>query len=124
MFSTQDDVKKHHSVDLKQNVDNNQCAIIFIAHVTFYFDCNKPGIVIIRLYMVSVLLFLKRSKQYTSVDKNCSSYNTHTKAHELETSTIFYLIVVPILDTKVTKYLCSGWAFFLQTKFDFLTRNF
>ena len=49
MFSTQDDVKKHHSIDLKQNVDNNQCAILFIAHLSFYFDCNKPGIVIIRL---------------------------------------------------------------------------
>ena len=75
MFSTQDDVKKQHSVDLKQSVDNNQCAILFIAHVTFYFGCNKPGIVIIRLYMFSVLhqIFWKRSKQYTSVDKNCSS---------------------------------------------------
>ena len=26
--------------------------------------------------------------------------------------------------TKVTEYLCSGWFFFLQTNFDFLTSHF
>ena len=34
------------------------------------------------------------------------------------------LIFVPTFDTKVTEYLCSGWVFFLQTNFDFLTSHF
>ena len=34
------------------------------------------------------------------------------------------LLVVPTFDTKVTEYLCSGWVFFLQTNFDFLTSHF
>ena len=33
-------------------------------------------------------------------------------------------IIVPTFDTKVTEYLCSGWVFFLQTNFDFLTSHF
>ena len=33
-------------------------------------------------------------------------------------------LIVPTFDTKVTEYLCSGWVFFLQTKFDFLTSHF
>ena len=33
-------------------------------------------------------------------------------------------LFVPSFDTKVTEYLCSGWAFFLQTNFDFLTSHF
>ena len=33
-------------------------------------------------------------------------------------------VIVPIFDTKVTEYLCSGWVFFLQTNFDFLTSLF
>ena len=33
-------------------------------------------------------------------------------------------LVVPTFDTKVTEYLCSGWVFFLQTNFDFLTSHF
>ena len=33
-------------------------------------------------------------------------------------------LIVPILDTKVTKYLSSGYVFFLQTNFDFLTSHF
>ena len=32
--------------------------------------------------------------------------------------------LVPTFDTKVTKYLCSGWVFFLQTNFDFLISHF
>ena len=32
--------------------------------------------------------------------------------------------IVPTFDTKVTEYLCSGWFFFLQTSFDFLTSHF
>ena len=32
--------------------------------------------------------------------------------------------VVSTFDTKVTDYLCSGWVFFLQTNFDFLTSHF
>ena len=33
-------------------------------------------------------------------------------------------VIVPTFDTKVTEYLCSGWVFFLQTNFDFLTSHF
>ena len=33
-------------------------------------------------------------------------------------------IIVPTFDTKVTEYLRSGWFFFLQTNFDFLTSHF
>ena len=33
-------------------------------------------------------------------------------------------LFVPTFDTKVSEYLCSGWVFFLQTNFDFLTSNF
>ena len=33
-------------------------------------------------------------------------------------------IIVPNFDTKVREYLCSGWIFFLQTNFDFLTSHF
>ena len=33
-------------------------------------------------------------------------------------------IFVPTFATKVTEYLCSGWVFFLQTNFDFLTSHF
>ena len=33
-------------------------------------------------------------------------------------------IFAPIFDTKVTEYLCSGWVFFLQTNFEFLTSLF
>ena len=33
-------------------------------------------------------------------------------------------LIVPTFDTKVTEYLCSGWVFFLQTSFDFLTSHF
>ena len=33
-------------------------------------------------------------------------------------------IIVTTFVTEVTKYLCSGWNFFLQTNFDFLTKNF
>ena len=32
--------------------------------------------------------------------------------------------IVSTFDTKVAKYLCSGWFFFLQTKFDFSTSRF
>ena len=32
-------------------------------------------------------------------------------------------LVVPTFDTKVTEDLCSGWVFFLQTIFDFLTSH-
>ena len=39
-------------------------------------------------------------------------------------SAIFTLLIVPTFDTKVTEYLCSGWVFFLQTNFDFLTNHF
>ena len=35
-----------------------------------------------------------------------------------------FCFIVPIFDTKVTGYLCSGWVFFLQTKFYFLTSHF
>ena len=34
------------------------------------------------------------------------------------------VVIVPTFDTKVTEYLCSGWVFFLQTNFDFLTSHF
>ena len=34
------------------------------------------------------------------------------------------VFIVPTFDTKVTEYLCSGWVFFLQTSFDFLTSHF
>ena len=34
------------------------------------------------------------------------------------------IVIVPTFDTKVTEYLCSGWVFFLQTNFDFLTSHF
>ena len=33
-------------------------------------------------------------------------------------------IIVPTFDTKVTENLRSGWVFFLQTNFDFLTSHF
>ena len=33
-------------------------------------------------------------------------------------------LVVLTFDTKLTEYLCSGWVFFLQTNFDFLTSHF
>ena len=33
-------------------------------------------------------------------------------------------VFVPTFDTKVTENLCSGWVFFLQTIFDFLTSHF
>ena len=36
----------------------------------------------------------------------------------------YHKLVVPTFDTKVTEYLCSGWVFFLQTNFDFLTSHF
>ena len=36
----------------------------------------------------------------------------------------FLFLIVPTFDTKVTEYLCSGWVFFLQTNFDFLTSHF
>ena len=36
----------------------------------------------------------------------------------------FIGFIVPTFDTKVTEYLCSGWVFFLQTNFDFLTSLF
>ena len=32
--------------------------------------------------------------------------------------------IVPTFDKKVTEYLCSGWVFFFQTNFDFLTSHF
>ena len=37
---------------------------------------------------------------------------------------LLVFLVVPTFDTKVTEYLCSGWVFFLQTNFDFLTSHF
>ena len=37
---------------------------------------------------------------------------------------ILVSFIVPTFDTKVTEYLCSGWVFFLQTNFDFLTGHF
>ena len=37
---------------------------------------------------------------------------------------LFGFVFVPTFDTKVTEYLCSGWVFFLQTNFDFLTSHF
>ena len=33
-------------------------------------------------------------------------------------------LVVPTFVTKETEYLCSGWVFFLQTIFEFLTSHF
>ena len=52
----------------------------------------------------------------------------HDFAHFAQNSKNFLLeltwLIVPTFDTKVTEYLCSGWVFFLQTKFDFLTSHF
>ena len=36
----------------------------------------------------------------------------------------YFSLFVPTFDTKVTENLCSGWVFFLQTNFDFLTSHF
>ena len=42
----------------------------------------------------------------------------------IEMRKIYILIFVPTFVTKVTEYLCSGWVFFLPTKFDFLISRF
>ena len=36
----------------------------------------------------------------------------------------YFEVIVLTFDTKITEYLCSGWVFFLQTNFDFLTSHF
>ena len=50
----------------------------------------------------------------------CCSINLKKQSEHsglrLDTSSL-----VPTFDTKVEEYLCSGWVFFFQTNFDFLT---
>ena len=53
----------------------------------------------------------------------CGSSSDFVKLTDHKNSSICNFIV-PTFDTKVTEYLCSGWVFFLQTNFDFLTSHF
>ena len=50
-------------------------------------------------------------------EQNISIDDTHVKLP-------LQSFIVPTFDTKVTEYFCSGWVFFLQTNFDFLTSQF
>ena len=58
-----------------------------------------------------------KSIKLLRVDKNYENAYMHI-------TFIVLIVFVPTFETKVTEYLCSGWVFFLQTNFGFLTSHF
>ena len=63
----------------------------------------------------------KVDKKYGIISKKKSKISMKLVRLEQWVSHSFF---VPTFDTKVTEKLCSGWVFFLQTNFDFLTSHF
>ena len=68
----------------------------------------------------------KNSFQFITFNFLCYCCSTNLERH-LEHSGLCpdtSSLVVLTFDTKVSEYLCSGYVFFLQTSFDFLTSHF
>ena len=72
---------------------------------------------------LSWLSFSVKMKVWKTIGMNIKLPNIRFFNACLNFASIGHL-TVPTFDTKVTKNLCLGWVFFLQTSFDFLTNHF